>query len=420
MINRPNLLGGNHPSSHGPAWPVAQRPVIDEVSIRELEASGRVSTCWPARMLYALPVFLPLWAVVAITLGPRLGERSELLVTIPALWLGTGLGGYMLVADRAYTRAWRDSPSPERGRIPRRISQLAIGGIGVLFAVLVVGSTLAGRDGKWIPGVVWPVIMGLGAISMVASFAWSHARAPEVWRTWTSDAPNAVAARTAAAFGRSYAASLQGYYEPDASWTQDEDPNLVAWARALRSVWRNTWIAAAPVRYLVLLLGGPMARLASFRPGLAASVTALAGVLGGRVTSYDERTILDWLDAQGWGPAPHVPGVWLGVRWTIRGSYRGHPVAVSVVRRLGGSTAPTDRIDIFLRAGARAALGVGQPPVPVQMHGYGVQSTAWGFAFWRSTVTAEALSPALVASLLDWALASLPACPTPQKPWVHG
>lgn len=413
-----NGLSPSGPAYSMPGWPAspaATRPVIQDVDVRELEETAKANGSWPARMVYAWPLFTLTWAVAAVTVSRYFGDWMAVVVAaIPALYLASALFGYMLLADRAYTRAWEHAASPEPGRLARRISQGCAAALGLCVLAIALAASLWDRSRLPIADVAGYAFLGFGAISTFSAFAWSHARAPRVWQAWMGDAPEEIASVVMGEFGKAYAGGIQGCYEPASTWTCDDDPKLVAWARALRTVWRSGWIVAAPARTLVRLLGGPMARVAAFRPGLSGAVAGLATMLGGTVKSYDEPAILDWLDAQGWGPAPHVPGVWLGLRWTVRGSFRGCPVAVSVVHRLGGSTAPTDRIDIFVAARPTASNRPVMPGLPIPMYGYAAHPTAWGTVFSRSIVTAEALSPALVGHLLHWALAAAGNGPAPQ------
>lgn len=388
-----------------------QRPEVDHISIRELQETAAATLAWPARLVWSWPVFLVVFFVALIAASKVFGERANVLGCAPFVYLGIAMGGYSYCSDRAYSRAWATSSKPEPGRLFRRLSQLSVAGIGVCLAITGVVFAIDERWGARVLQVSGMGMMVLGAVSFASSMAWSYQRAPEVWKMWAPQqwgklAENAEAMMGGSSYGRSFAAALHGLYEPGAGWTAHDDPKLVAWASALRAGWRNGWTVSAPTRYFLLLWGGWLGRLITFRPGRVEAVAALAVALGATVIRYDERAILDWLDARGWGPAPHAPGVWIGTRYTLRGGFAGVPVAVSVVHRLPSSRTPSlERIDIFLAARLAAeSPWAGQLQARAVSLGYSTRMTPWGIVFSRNESHAQALSAGVVTQLLSGAL----------------
>lgn len=381
--------------------PTASPPTtlqIDEVSIRELEASAEAMLSWPYRWLHAWPLFVILFIVALSLLEPLLGQ-GRWAVAVPVGYLAVVMLSLPLASDRRYVRVWRDEPRPEPGRLFRRLYLLGSVVIGLLLmAIAAAHLFLDGRTAQTVTRIAGKLMGPVGVAAMASSWIWSARRHPGAWKGWTGGL---------GVTGGQVAAAVRGVYEPSAEWTTSADPRVVALARATRSLWRNNWIVNWPARWLVFVLVGWLGRLLTFQPGRGAALVALAQRLGGTMVRNDETTILDWLDQRGWGPAPHVPAAWIGTRVTVVGAHRGVPVAVSVVYRLANRIGPDlKRTHIFVAA----PRDPGQGPSPALMaaaarHGYSAQVTRWGTVFTGRSTAGQAVAPAVVGDLVEAALA---------------
>jgi hypothetical protein len=282
---------------------------------------------------------------------------------------------------------------PEPGRTSRRLAALGSAGFGAGALLIAVVTSLSTLGQPWVDRsrlllpLVFAALLISGSVSLAGSTAWGLARSrhfqkrgahrPTTW--WLT---------------------MASPHEPDPALTSHDDPRIVAYARALRAFYRHQWIASAPLRWLLRASIGWLCALLTFRFGRDSALSTLAHALQTTSVAYDERPILDWLDQQGWGPAPHVSYVWLGARRTVLGRAAGVPVAVSVVERLGSDDSPdVRRTDLFFAG----RLGPHVCPADLQAraasHGYSASLTPWGAVLSRDDVSPPKLTPAIVTEL---------------------
>lgn len=381
---------------------------VDDTCIRELEEIAHASLSWPARLAWSWHFLLIFFFIAYVVVWKLPGKRTDVVVALVVAYVGIVVAGHGAVALRAYERAWAGAARPEPGRLARRLTYLSLFAAGL---TLLAAAAMAVLIPPWLERALLTGLagIGIGLLSFVISLVWGHLRQQEPWLT-------ALGGSRAYGLGLSSFGYADGsgfsVYQPEPEWTRHDDPKLVAWARALRGIWRNHWIASAPTRYFVHLRDGLRVGLLAHRRDRPQALRALAAALHTQLVARDERVVLDWLDEHGWGPAPHAPAAWPGVRYTLCGAYRDIPVAVSVVHRPGRRRAmPVQRTDIFV------ALRVPPATIPPEAHaraaqmGYLLWPTAWGLVFSRDAADAAHLVPDVVLELLSSALSTSTAQP---------
>lgn len=358
----------------------------------------------PSRMLWAWPL-IPLGTpALAVVLDKTIGHASWAALLVPA-YLATAVVGYCVVSDRRYVRTWARAGQPEPGRLFRRLNAVFLGLTALLFSsMFVVGGLFPHSGGSYV-SVVGMIAMGSSVAALTCMFLWGAARAPGSSAS-LSGVQDRQSALSFMGLGQQWVNTALGVYEPPQESVLYDNENAVAWGKAMRALWINTWRVSAPTRLVVLLFGGWLGRVLTFRPGRAAALVALAQALGGEVSKNREPTILQWLDHQGWGPAPHVPSVWFGYCAAVCGHWKTVPVAVSVAYRAPGRhRMPVDRGNIFVaqrREHGRPASSALQALAAT--HGYSVQITPWGIVFSTLGMMGFRLVPQAVLQLMDAAL----------------